>query len=114
MDSYSLDEVKMLIDKDLLTNDVLKNILISSKRRLELYDDSESLNILRFLATNDLIPEEVKEEINKYIAEYNSSTIREKEDEDINNKVINWRVVLVYALIFTLAICVIALYIIYR
>ena len=114
MDSYKLDEIKMLIDKNLLNSDVLINILNSTKRRIELYDDEESVNILKYLSTSDIIPEQTKEDINKYLAEYNSSVIKDNEEEVINNKVINWRVVLIYSLIITLVIIIIGLFLIMR
>ena len=37
MDNYSLKEVKMLIEKNLVSPEVFKNILNSTTRRLELY-----------------------------------------------------------------------------
>ena len=52
MDSYSLDEVKNIIDKNLMSPDVLKNILKSSTRRIEIYDDEEAVEILKYLSTN--------------------------------------------------------------
>ena len=114
MDSYKLDEIKMLIDKNLLNSEVLINILNSTKRRIELYDDEDSVEVLKYLSTSDIVPNKTKEDINKFIAEYNSSVIKENEKEIINNKVINWRVVLIYSLIIALVITIVGLFIIMR
>ena len=114
MDSYKLDEVKMLFDKNLLTTDILKRILESSKRRIELYDDEESIEILKYLNTLDIIPEDIQDEINKYLADYNASIIDNKEKEKIESKVINWRVVFIYSLIISLVIVAVSLIIMFR
>ena len=114
MDSYKLDEVKMLFDKNLLTTDILKRILESSKRRIELYDDEESIEILKYLNTLDIIPEDIQDEINKYLADYNASIIDNKEKEKIESKVINWRIVFIYSLIISLVIIAVSLIIMFR
>ena len=114
MDSYKLDEVKILFDKNLLTTDILKRILESSKRRIELYDDEESIEILKYLNTLDIIPEDIQDEINKYLADYNASIIDNKEKEEIESKVINWRIVLIYSLIISLVIVAVSLIIMFR
>ena len=43
MDNYKLEEVKNIIEKNLLSPDVLKNILKSSTRRIETYGDDEAI-----------------------------------------------------------------------
>ena len=62
MDKYKLEEVIMLIKKNLLTPDVLENILKSTTRRIETYDDSEAVEILNYLSNYESIPKEIKEE----------------------------------------------------
>ena len=102
MDSYKLEEVKMLIDKNLLTGDILKNILTSSTRRIELYDNEESVDILKYLSKADCVPLETKEEINKFLAEYDSSKSVEQDKEKIKEEARNWKVVLLYAIVIAL------------
>ena len=75
MDNYSFEEVKSLINKNLVTPEVLKNILNSTTRRLELYNDKDDLKILQYLSDSELVPIETKDEINKYLAVYNNYTI---------------------------------------
>lgn len=110
MDSYKLEEVKMLIEKNMLTSDILKNILTSSTRRIELYDNSESVDILKFLSKEDCVPDETKEEIKKFLSEYDSSKSVEEDNDKIKEKISNWKVVLLYAVVITLITVSILLY----
>lgn len=73
MDNYSLEEVKMLISENKITPEVFKNILKSASRRLELYNDKDDLEILKFLSQNKLVPEKTKKEINKYLLIYDKA-----------------------------------------
>lgn len=107
MDTYKLEEVKSLIEKNLLSPEVLKNILKSSTRRIENYNDEEALKILKYLSINDMIPTETKDEINKYLSEYNTYHIDEVERDNELSKNKNNRVVVIYVIIILLIIAVI-------
>lgn len=87
MDNYKLEEVKNIIEKNLLSPDVLKNILKSSTRRIETYGDDEAISILKYLSSHESIPDATKEEINKYLAQYENYNIEniEKEKKQNNN-----------------------------
>lgn len=87
MDNYKLEEVKNIIEKNLLSPEVLNTILKSSTRRIEIYDDEEAVNILKYLSNHESIPDETKEEINKYLAQYENYNIEntEKENKTDNN-----------------------------
>lgn len=86
MDNYSYEEVKMLINKNLVTPEVLNNIFKSTTRRLELYNDKDDLKILQYLSSSELIPEDTKEEIDKYLALYDSYNIKTKENTDTSKE----------------------------
>lgn len=108
MDNYSLIDVKTLIDKNLVTPEVLKNILNSTTRRLELYHDKDDLEILKYLSKNEVIPSEAKDEINKYLALYDSYNIKTHESEKESIKERKGGVTLVFTLIIILlVICII-------
>ena len=102
MDNYSLEEVKMLIEKNMLTGDILKNIFTSTTRRIDLYDTKECIDILKYLATQECVPDDTKEEIDKYLAEYNSLKIVEQDTNIINKETRDWKIVLLYASVIIL------------
>lgn len=107
MDSYKLEDVKKIIEKNLLSPEVLKNILKSTTRRIENYDDNEAVEILNYLSNNDAVPAETKEELNKYLSEYNNYHIAEVEKgKDIANNGNN-RLTIIYVLIIILLVVVI-------
>ena len=97
MDSYSLDEIKNIIDKNLLTPEVLKNVLKSTTRRIEVKGDMSAVEILKYLSNCKSIPEDTRDNINKYLAEYDSFLIKNQKKDDEKNNVS--RVVLLYLLI---------------
>ena len=104
MDSYKLEEVKKIIEQNLLSPEVLQNILKSTTRRIENYDDNEAVSILNYLSSCDVIPQETKEELNKYLSEYNNYHINTVEkDKDMNNGGNN-RLIIIYVLIIILLI----------
>lgn len=70
MDNYSLEEVKLLIDENKISPEVFNNILKSASRRLELYNDKDDLEILRFLSENKIVPKSIRKEINGYLESY--------------------------------------------
>ncbi len=113
MDNYTLNEVKMLIDKKMLKPEILNNILKSTTRRIELYDDSDDLEILKYLSNNDSIPKGTKEEINKYLQEYESYNIDKEEKSNERKSLLNKKVIAV-TLVLLLIIILIALLIIHK
>ena len=106
MDNYSLNDVKTLVDKDLITSDILKNIFESTTRRIELYHDIDDINILKYLLDCNIVPSSTKEEIRKYLSEYEKSIII---DDDRNkDKIISRRkniVILMIAIIILITVC---------
>ena len=109
MDNYNLEEVKSLMDKNLITPDVLKNILKSTTRRLELYDDQDDLNILKYLSDSELVPKEAKEEINKYLALYDSYNVNTIEGSKVSKEERKSSVILITIVILLLIIVLIVL-----
>lgn len=71
MDNYSLEEVKSLIHNNLITKEVFDNILKSTTRRLELYNDKDDWEILKYLSQSSLVSDDSKEKIDKYLKSYN-------------------------------------------
>ena len=110
MDNYSLEEVKMLMNKNLVTPEVLKNIFKSTTRRLELYNDKDDLAILQYLSDSELVPSEAKEEINKYLAIYNDYNVKSNENIKQSKEERKPSVILVFSLIvFLIVLCVLML-----
>ena len=99
MDNYKLEEVKLLMKKNLVTPVVLENILKNSTRRIDLYNDQEAVKILKYLQSNKVIPDEVKDEINKYLAQYDTYLLEKMYESDDKNKIIVSRVTIIYLLI---------------
>lgn len=95
MDNYTLSEVKMLIDKKMLKPEILNNILKSTTRRIELYDDKDDLEILKYLSNNNSIPKATKEEINKYLSEYENYNVDKNNDFIEKKSLINKKVIMV-------------------
>ena len=111
MDNYSLEEVKNIIEKNLMTPDVLKNILKSSTRRVETYQDSEAVSILKYLSLNESIPHEIKDEINKYLAQYDNYNVQNTIENDEKTAKRKNNIIILFILIFILF--VIALFVIH-
>ena len=63
MDNYTVDEVKKIIQANLLTKEVLNSIIESSIRRIEIFGDKES---------NQMTPLEVKNDIEKFLDNYHN------------------------------------------
>ncbi len=111
MDNYNLEEVKMLINKNLVTPEVLKNILKSTTRRLELYNDKDDLSILVYLSECELIPSDTKEEINKYLALYDSYKIKTDENTNESKEERKGSIILIFSLIvFLIIFCLLLLF----
>ena len=110
MDNYSLEEVKMLMNKNLVTPEVLNNILKSTTRRLELYNDKDDLSILQYLSDSELVPAEAKEEINKYLAVYNDYNVKSNENIKQSKEERKPSIIIVFSLIvFLLVLCILML-----
>lgn len=104
MDNYKLEDVRKLIENNLLSSDVLNNVFKSTTRRIENYDDKEAVKILNYLSNHEAIPKEIKEEINKYLAQYNSyqiDNIEDSEEKQNKNKI---RIIILYALIIVFSL----------
>ena len=107
MDNYSLEEVKMLISENKITPEVFKNILKSASRRLELYNDSDDLEILKFLSQNKVVPDKIKKEINSYLAIYDK--VNNKNNEVVKSNTNRRRATVITILvvaIILIAICI--------
>jgi hypothetical protein len=110
MDNYSLEEVKMLMNKNLVTPEVLNNILKSTTRRLELYNDKDDLAILQYLSKSNLVPDEAKEDINKYLAIYNDYNVKANDNVIQSKEERKPSVIIVFSIIvFLLVLCVLLL-----
>lgn len=72
MDNYTVDEVKKIIQANLLTKEVLNSIIESSIRRIEIFGDKDSIEILEFLKSNQVTPLEVKNDIEKFLDNYHN------------------------------------------
>lgn len=72
MDNYTVDEVKKIIQANLLTKEVLNSIIESSIRRIEIFGDKDSIEILEFLKSNQMTPLEVKNDIEKFLDNYHN------------------------------------------
>ena len=108
MDNYSYEEVKMLINNNLVTSEVLNNILKSTTRRLELYKDKDDLKILQYLSDSQLIPVDTKDEINKYLALYDSYDIQTKENTMTSKE--NRKGSFAFAFVLIIVLLIISLY----
>ena len=103
MDNYRLEEVKTIIDKNLLSPEVLENILKNSTKRIELYNDYEAVKILRYLIDEEIIPEGTKGDIEKYLVKYDNFIAdgSKKEEKDKNKTT---RIVILYTIVLVLCI----------
>lgn len=113
MDNYNLDEVKSLLNKNLITPDVLNNILKSATRRVELYNDKDDIEILRYLSSSELIPSDTKEEINNYLALYEGFNINNVESVKSNEKDRRKNISLILVLV-TILIAVLVFILVFR
>lgn len=111
MDNYSYEEVKMLINKNLVTPEVLNNIFKSTTRRLELYNDKDDLKILQYLSNCAMIPDDTKDEINKYLALYDSYNVKTKENFETSKENRKGSLALVFLLIIALIVVCVLLFI---
>ncbi len=100
MDYYSLEEVKKIIDNNLLTPEVLRNILKSTTRRIEIKDDLAALDILKFLSKCSIIPEDTRNYIDKYLSEHDSYILKGQKNDEENNS--TRRTILLYLLIISI------------
>lgn len=110
MDNYSLNDVKNLNDNNLLTSDILKTILESTTRRIELYQDIDDINILKYLLKSNLVPNKTKEEIKKYLSEYEDIVVenymKSQENISVRRKNVITLIVVLFVLIIICCIVV--------
>ncbi len=104
MDNYKMEDIEKLIENNLLTPDILKNILKSTTRRIENYDDKDAVKILKYLSSHEVVPEEIKEEINKYLSEYNTYKIDSVENSENKGKESKIKIIVLYSLILVLLV----------
>lgn len=104
MDNYKMEDIEKLIENNLLTPDILKNILKSTTRRIENYDDKDAVKILKYLSSHEVVPEEIKEEINKYLSEYNTYKIDSVENSENKGKESKTKIIVLYSLILVLLV----------
>ena len=107
MDNYSLEDVKKLIDNNLLNGEILENILKTSTRRIENKNDNSAIEILRFLSLEKSIPKETKNQIEKYLSEYESYIIKDNEKKENGNNIV--KLTLMYSLIIAIVILILIL-----
>ena len=74
MDDYSLEEVKKIVESDKLTAFILRAILDNATRRIEIYNDEECIEILKYLLENANFDSKnsIKEEIKNYLEKVNN------------------------------------------
>lgn len=101
MDDYRLEEVKTIVENNLLTPEVLENILKNSTKRIELYNDIEAVEILKYLKSDVTVPIKTKEDIDNYLINY-----KKYNGESLNNNVEkkNIRIMILYLIILILSI----------
>lgn len=107
MDNYSLEDVKKLIDNNLLNKEILENILKTSTRRIENKNDNSAIEILRFLSLEKTIPKETKNQIEKYLSEYETYIIKNNEEKENGNSII--KLTLMYSLIIAIVALILIL-----
>lgn len=86
MDNYSLEEVKKIIEEERLTGDILHSIIESTTRKINLSNDYESLEILKYISDKAKIPDDVKEEISSYLEKYKSARVDDIKPFEVDNK----------------------------
>lgn len=82
MDNYSLEDVKKIDEKGLLNKKVLKRIIISVVRRIEIYNDYSEIKILKYLRKSNEVDQELKREIDEYIYKFEGHVIENKDNKD--------------------------------
>lgn len=90
MDNYELEEVKMIIQEERLSSNILKSILENSTRRIEIYDDEESYEILKYILNTAQINQDTKDEIEKYLNRCSKDAIEKEEFEETNESALPW------------------------
>ena len=107
MDNYSLEEVKMLINKNMVTPEIFNNIIKSTTRRIELYNDKDDWEILKYLSKSNLVPEKAKKEINKYLDSYDKySAMNNKKIKENASKRKKSVITILIIVAFLIAVCV--------
>lgn len=110
MDNYSLEEVKILINNNMITPEIFDNILKSTTRRIELYNDKDDWEILKLLSTSDIVPIEIKNDINKYLKSYERFTMKENKKMEKNR--ISRRTTTITILFITVLLIIVCIFLI--
>lgn len=76
MDIYSLKDVQRLDVNNRLTKEILDSIFESTTRQIELFDDYQSIEILKYVLDLEITPVELKEVIHLFLTDYENN--REK------------------------------------
>lgn len=101
MDNYDLEEVKMIIQEERMSSNILKSILENTTRRIEIYDDEESFDILKYILENANIDLDTKQEIEKYLNKCSDIIERDEELETTSSSNLPW-IFIVSGIIFIL------------
>lgn len=101
MDNYDLEEVKMIIQEERLSSNILKSILENTTRRIEIYADEESYEILKYILNEAQIDTDTKEEIEKYLNRCKNDTVESIQTEEENESTLPW-IFIISGIIFLL------------
>ena len=101
MDNYSLEDVIKIDKNGLLTPKVLKKIILSVVRRVEIYGDYTEVEILRYLKTSNSVEEDLIKEIDDYIYKFEGHII-EEEKVDKRRVILTLPLILIVVLIYLL------------
>lgn len=82
MDNYSLNDVKKINENKLLTDEILKKIILSVVRRVDIYNDYSEIEILKYLRSSANLNQELICEIDNYLYKFEGHVVVEKEKED--------------------------------
>lgn len=104
MDNYTLGDIKNLLKNNMLDSEMLTHIFENTTRRIDLYDDNESIEILKLLSKEELIPEETKNEITKYLNNYFKFRKNELKQNEEKIEKVDSKIVAIYAVLSAIII----------
>lgn len=102
MDNYSLEDVIKIDKNGLLTPKVLKKIILSVVRRVEIYGDYTEVEILRYLKTSNSVEEDLIKEIDDYIYKFEGHIIEEEKVDKRRVIFLTLPLILIVVLIYLL------------
>lgn len=85
MDNFTMKEVERIVNDGLLSAEILHSIFESTTRKIEMYNDVESINILKYLEGENSIPEEVRFEIRDFLYNYDKYKSSLVSNDDVSN-----------------------------